>query len=159
MDQKVEGADVSLSMEGAGSTSNTMLSGPRPTSVPSGILIHPVVWPQYTNVTNRTGQDRQWSDRIGRTVLQTAAQKVGKNQMAKTVCCCCCYLIIKHKTAILHYTLQSCPWVLFWPSPIQPTVWPNPSQEKFGPTIQSNPWPNRTNNEVTGILVITFNTK
>ena len=28
-----------------------------PTSVPSGILIHPTVWPQYTNVTDR--QDRQ----------------------------------------------------------------------------------------------------
>ena len=30
---------------------------PRPTSVPSGTLIHPTVWPQYTNVTD--GQDRQ----------------------------------------------------------------------------------------------------
>ena len=25
----------------------------RPTSVPTGILIHPTVWPQYTNVTDR----------------------------------------------------------------------------------------------------------
>ena len=38
---------------GAGSSSNTMSPGPRmspvrrPTSVPSGILIHPPVWPQY----------------------------------------------------------------------------------------------------------------
>jgi len=32
---------------------NTMWPGPRPTSVPSGILIHPTVWPQYTNVTDR----------------------------------------------------------------------------------------------------------
>jgi len=51
----------------------------------SGILIHPTVWPQYTNVTDRqrdrqpeTGQDRteltgQWSDSIGRTVLETVA--------------------------------------------------------------------------------------
>ena len=43
------------------------------------ILIHPTVWPQYTNVTDRTDrqdrQDRQRSDGIGRTVLQTAAQK------------------------------------------------------------------------------------
>jgi len=31
---------------GAGSPSNTMWSGPRPTSVPSGILIHATVWPQ-----------------------------------------------------------------------------------------------------------------
>jgi len=33
---------------GAGSPSSTMSPGPRPTSVPSGILIHPVVWPQLT---------------------------------------------------------------------------------------------------------------
>jgi len=38
------------------SPSNTMWLGPRPTSVPSFILIHPVVLPQYTNVTDRTGQ-------------------------------------------------------------------------------------------------------
>jgi len=62
---------------GAGSPSNTMWPGPRPTSVPSGILIHPTVWPQYTNVTDRT--DRQ-TDRTtirsltGRTVLQTVVQ-------------------------------------------------------------------------------------
>ena len=31
----------------------TMSPGPKPTSVPSGILIHPAVWPQYTNVTDR----------------------------------------------------------------------------------------------------------
>jgi len=31
---------------GAGSPCNTMLFGPRPTSVPSGILIHLAVWPQ-----------------------------------------------------------------------------------------------------------------
>ena len=32
--------------------------GPRPTSVPSGILIHPTVWPQYTTTsqTDRSGQ-------------------------------------------------------------------------------------------------------
>ena len=29
-------------------------------SIPSGILIHPTVWPQYTNVTDRqTEQDKQ----------------------------------------------------------------------------------------------------
>ena len=44
---------------GAGCPSNTMWPGPRPTSTPSFILIHPAVWPQYTNVTDRTGQDRQ----------------------------------------------------------------------------------------------------
>ena len=35
-------------MGGAGSASNTVWPGPRPTFVPSGILIHPAIWPQYT---------------------------------------------------------------------------------------------------------------
>ena len=52
---------------GPGSPSNTTWSGPRPISIPSGILIHPTVWPQYTNVTDR--QNRQ------RSVLQSVAQK------------------------------------------------------------------------------------
>jgi len=30
-----------------------MSPGPRPTSVPSGILMHPTICPQYTNVTDR----------------------------------------------------------------------------------------------------------
>ena len=62
---------------------NTVWPGPRPTSMPSFIFIHPTVWPQCTNVTDRqtdrqtgqTGQDRQRTDSIGRTVLQTVAQK------------------------------------------------------------------------------------
>ena len=103
---------------GAGSPSNTKSPGPKPTSIPSGILIHPAIWPlqiwpkiggyaplgegswvpiqhsvarprptcmasfilirptvwrQYTNVRDRT--DRQQSDSIGQTVLQTVAQK------------------------------------------------------------------------------------
>jgi len=58
----------------AGSPSNTMWPGPRPTCTPSFMLIHPTVWPQYTNVTDRT--DRQRTDSIGRTVLQTVAQKL-----------------------------------------------------------------------------------
>jgi len=37
------------------------------TSIPSGILIHPTVWPQYTKVTDR--QDRQQSNSIGQTVF------------------------------------------------------------------------------------------
>ena len=46
----------------------------------SGILIHPTIWPQYTNVTDRQTyrQDRtyrQRSDSIGQTVLQTVASK------------------------------------------------------------------------------------
>ena len=41
-----------------GSPSNTMSPGPRPTSVPSGILTHPTVCPQYTSTsqTDKTGQ-------------------------------------------------------------------------------------------------------
>jgi len=54
--------------EGAGFPSNTMSPWPRSTSIPthrpSGILIHPTVWPQYTNVTDRTDK---------RTVLQNRA--------------------------------------------------------------------------------------
>jgi len=54
-----------------------MSPGPRPTSPPSGILIHLTVWPQYTNVTDRQTEqtERQRSDNIWRTVLQTVAQK------------------------------------------------------------------------------------
>jgi len=64
---------------GAGSTSNTMSPGPRLTSIPSGILVHRTAWPQYTDVIDRHTEkqtDRQRSDRTGRTVLQTAAQKL-----------------------------------------------------------------------------------
>jgi len=66
---------------GAGSPPNTMWPRPRPTCKPSFILISPTVWPQCTNVTDRTGQtgqtgqDRQRTDSTGRTVLQTVAQK------------------------------------------------------------------------------------
>jgi len=61
---------------GAGSPSKTMWPGPRPTCMPSFILIRPTVCPQCTNVTNRQDRtDRQRSDSIGQTVLQTVAQK------------------------------------------------------------------------------------
>jgi len=45
-----------LSVGELGPLSNTMSPGPRPTSVPSGILIHPTIWPQYTGYrqTDRT---------------------------------------------------------------------------------------------------------
>jgi len=39
---------------GVGSPSNTVLPVPSSTSTPSFILIHPTVWPQYTNVTDST---------------------------------------------------------------------------------------------------------
>jgi len=53
--------------------------GPWSTCVPSFIWIHPTVWPpihQRCRQTARAGQstDRQRSDSIGRTVLQTVAQ-------------------------------------------------------------------------------------
>ena len=51
---------------GSWSPSNTMSPQPRPSSVPSSILIHPTVWLQYTNVTKR--QTGQRSHSIGRTV-------------------------------------------------------------------------------------------
>jgi len=58
-----------------GYPSNTMWPGPRSTSTPSFVLIRPTVWPQYANVTDRTGQtDRQRSYSMMRTVLQSVAQ-------------------------------------------------------------------------------------
>ena len=57
---------------GAESPSNTVWSEPRHTTVPSSIIIHPTIWPQYMNVlwqiqTDRT--NRQQSDSIGRTIF------------------------------------------------------------------------------------------
>jgi len=63
---------------GAVSPCIKMWPGPRPTCVPSFMLIQPTVWPQHTNVTYRQDRltDRQRSDSIGRTVLQTVAKAV-----------------------------------------------------------------------------------
>jgi len=47
MGRKLEGGG-SAPWGGARSLSNTMLPGPRPTFVVSGILIHPDLWPQQT---------------------------------------------------------------------------------------------------------------
>jgi len=81
MGQKL-GGYVSLG-RGAGSLSNSMCPGPRPTLMPSFILIRPTVWLQCTNVTRHRQdigrQDRQRSDSIGLTVLQTVAQKNDKH--------------------------------------------------------------------------------
>jgi len=41
-----------LLVRGAGSQSSTVWPGPRPTSVPSGILIHPAIWPQQVWAEN-----------------------------------------------------------------------------------------------------------
>jgi len=65
--QKV-GAAVPLFWWGrAGSPSNTIWPGLRPSSIPSFILIHPAVSPQYINVTDR--QTTVWWDRAKKTVL------------------------------------------------------------------------------------------
>jgi len=48
-----EGALSAFWGGGAGSPSNTMWLGPRPTCIQSFILIRSTVWPQYTNVTDR----------------------------------------------------------------------------------------------------------
>jgi len=37
---------------GAGSPANTMWPGPRSTSIPSGVFIHPAIWPQQTWAKN-----------------------------------------------------------------------------------------------------------
>jgi len=68
---KIGRGSVPLWRGGAESPSNTVW--PRPTSMPCFVLIHSTVWPQYTKVT-----DRQRTDSIGRTVLQTVAQKSWK---------------------------------------------------------------------------------
>jgi len=63
----------------------TMWPGPRASCMPNFVLIYPTVWPQYTNVTDMTDStdidrtdrtDRQRSDSMGRTVLETVAQKI-----------------------------------------------------------------------------------
>jgi len=60
------GAAVPLSVGRAGSPSNAMWVEPKPTCMASFILIHPTVWLQYTNVTDRQrGQDRTDNGLIG----------------------------------------------------------------------------------------------
>ena len=71
--EKWVGCGAPFRGEGAGSSSNTMSPGPSPSSVPSGILIHPTVWPQYTNVTYR--QTGHCCRSIGRTVTGNSHPK------------------------------------------------------------------------------------
>jgi len=49
------GGCAPFSLGGAGSPSNKKSPGSRPTSIPSGILIHPAVWPQRTCAENWGG--------------------------------------------------------------------------------------------------------
>jgi len=51
---KSGGAAVPLSRRGLGIHLTAMSPGSRPTSAPSGMLIHRTVWPQYTNISDRT---------------------------------------------------------------------------------------------------------
>jgi len=48
---------------GVGSPSKIMWLGPRSTTMPSFSLIHPTVWPQYTNVTDRDRETERQRDR------------------------------------------------------------------------------------------------
>jgi len=57
-----------------GSASNTMSPGPRPTSVPSGILMHPVVWRQQT-----------WAEKWG---LPCSLTEEGEKQGPHLTQCC-----------------------------------------------------------------------
>jgi len=49
---KIAGGLLSPFFGGHGCPSKTMWPGPRPTAIPSGILIHPAVWPQQTWAEN-----------------------------------------------------------------------------------------------------------
>jgi len=71
-----------------------MWHGLRPTSILSGILIHPTVWPQYINVTDR--HDRQRSDRIGRAVLQTIVQNATQPWTTANFCLLFVLLLLGH---------------------------------------------------------------
>jgi len=51
MGRKLAGSAPFLG-RGGGSPSNTMSLGPRPTSILSGILIHPAIWPQQVWAEN-----------------------------------------------------------------------------------------------------------
>jgi len=77
MDRKVGGGCCAPFRGGAGSLCSTMSPGPRHASVPSGILIHPTVCAQYTNVTDR--QDRQRSRSIWRQVTCNGRPKIDQH--------------------------------------------------------------------------------
>ena len=52
MSQKLGGGGCALFLGVAGSLLNTNSPGLRPTTIPSGILVHPAVWPQRTLAEN-----------------------------------------------------------------------------------------------------------
>jgi len=71
-----------------------MWHGWRPTSIASGILNHNTP----TSETDRQDRqrDRQWSDRIGETVLQTVAQKLFAVCYQTVVCLSCLSVMLTY---------------------------------------------------------------
>jgi len=53
------GAAVTLSVGSCVSIQRNVLWAEAYTAIPSGTLIHPIVWPQYTSVTDRTDKTEQ----------------------------------------------------------------------------------------------------
>ena len=63
---------------GGGYSSNKMWPGPRPTPTPSGILIHPTVWPQYTSFTDRqSGQTDNGPIAQGEPLYKQSPKNIG----------------------------------------------------------------------------------
>jgi len=52
-------------LAGSGSPSNTKSPGLKPTSIPSGILVHPAFWPQRTLAENWGGCAPLWEGELG----------------------------------------------------------------------------------------------
>ena len=81
----------------AGSPPNTMWPWSRPTTILSGILIHPTVWPQYINVTDRTDRtdngpivsrsNRFTNDRPKTECVRVSNLKLSFNKVKITVRC------------------------------------------------------------------------
>ena len=101
--------------EGGGSRSPSHTVCPRPTCMLSFFLIYKTIWPQYTNVTDRTGQtdrtDRQRSGSTGRSVLQTDAQIPKMVAMASSRRCSVSgniYLLSADHAYPVHNQLPSC---------------------------------------------------
>jgi len=60
---KIWGLRPSVREGGAGSPSNTKSPGPRPSSIPSDILIHAAIWPQQ--MSRKLGAVPLWGGRAG----------------------------------------------------------------------------------------------
>jgi len=73
--------------------SKTMWPGPRLTCTPSGILIHPTIWPQYTNVVVRTRQT---------TVQQHRANCFTNGRPKITMCNCLVITLHTHRHQTAH---------------------------------------------------------